>query len=238
MRADRKIFFSPGLGALLFILSIIGLCCGRKAPPPVVAPSLNAPSKAAPVLSDEEAVKRISLDRDVLAMIRKESREPFSPLNGWSPDGEQVEAPGVILPIEGQDVEQLVEKMREPLQKKGYQPYITDVAGEKVKCLTLVKDTDPYAILGIMQTNGVNCDITNEKITEKLMAWQVRFPMVILGAGQDWVEVKFRKLPSSMDAFAKEVYEFCPDCVDQGCGSVEALACEIKKTGKLFLWWD
>jgi hypothetical protein len=37
---------------------------------------------------------------------------------------------------------------------------------------------------------------------------------------------------------AQHLYEFCPDIVDQGCGSVDALADELAMTGRLVLWWD
>ena len=47
-------------------------------------------------------------------------------------------------------------------------------------------------------------------------------------------------LPSNqeMQSFAQEMYEFCPDIVEQGTGSIEELIEEIKETKKLALWWD
>ena len=41
-----------------------------------------------------------------------------------------------------------------------------------------------------------------------------------------------------MDPFAKEVYTFCPDVVDQGVGSIEALEEAIKEMHGVWLWWD
>ena len=41
-----------------------------------------------------------------------------------------------------------------------------------------------------------------------------------------------------MKAFANEVYEFCPDIVDQGVGDVEKLAAGIAATKEVYLWWD
>ncbi len=38
--------------------------------------------------------------------------------------------------------------------------------------------------------------------------------------------------------FAEEVYEFSPDTVDQGAGSIEGLMKEIRKTNRLSLLWD
>jgi len=36
----------------------------------------------------------------------------------------------------------------------------------------------------------------------------------------------------------KELYDFCPDIVDQGTGTMEALKLEITRTRELYLWWD
>jgi hypothetical protein len=34
------------------------------------------------------------------------------------------------------------------------------------------------------------------------------------------------------------MYEFCPDIVDQGVGTVARLAQELSKSRKLYFWWD
>jgi hypothetical protein len=33
------------------------------------------------------------------------------------------------------------------------------------------------------------------------------------------------------------MYQFCPDIVDQGAGSISALASELEK-GAIYFWWD
>jgi hypothetical protein len=75
-------------------------------------------------------------------------------------------------------------------------------------------------------------------VIAKLKEWQQKYPFTIAGAGLDWVEVKFAASPADPEAFAHEVYRFCPDIVDQGSGSVSELAGEINNTRTLFLWWD
>jgi hypothetical protein len=35
---------------------------------------------------------------------------------------------------------------------------------------------------------------------------------------------------------AKEAYKVCPDIVEQGANTVEALATEMKRTGRLYFW--
>jgi hypothetical protein len=34
------------------------------------------------------------------------------------------------------------------------------------------------------------------------------------------------------------MYDFCPDIVDQGVGSVKALATELRRSRSLYFWWD
>jgi hypothetical protein len=40
----------------------------------------------------------------------------------------------------------------------------------------------------------------------------------VTGAEGDAVDIQFQTLPEDMDAFVKDLYEFCPDLVDQGTG--------------------
>ncbi len=54
----------------------------------------------------------------------------------------------------------------------------------------------------------------------------------------DWLQAEFVTPPSDWNSFAQEVYEFCPDVVDQGTGSVEALSLELQQMNGVYLWWD
>jgi hypothetical protein len=71
-----------------------------------------------------------------------------------------------------------------------------------------------------------------------LKEWEIHSPFDIIGADSDWVEIEFKRLPKDLRAFIEEVYDFCPDAVDQGPGSIAELMKDIRKTKKLFLWWD
>jgi len=71
-----------------------------------------------------------------------------------------------------------------------------------------------------------------------LKEWEEYSSFDILGADNDWVELEFKSLPRDLKAFAEEVYDFCPDAVDQGPGSVKGLIKDIIRTKRLFLWWD
>jgi hypothetical protein len=70
--------------------------------------------------------------------------------------------------------------------------------------------------------------------------------------------LSFQTLPHNLKAFAEEIYEFCPDILDQGYvgeplneeaswedwqealarQTVEDLAQSLQRTKNLWLWWD
>jgi len=117
-------------------------------------------------------------------------------------------------------------------------------------------------------TGAPNFDMDTHAIITRLQAWQALCKFRIVGAGPDTVEIKFDTLPADMAAFARDVYDFCPDLVDQGTGCVaemieemdevspamqkliegvdfededygiEILKREIEQKKDLHLWWD
>nr|WP_276577812.1 MULTISPECIES: DUF4253 domain-containing protein [Bacillus] len=113
--------------------------------------------------------------------------------------------------------------------------------GSKSKCsIGSIQGNGQFDILAIQPTNGVNYEVSNKDVIFKLRKWNDRYPFIIISADYDWVDTIFSVLPTDaeMQSFAQEMYEFCPDIVEQGTESIEELVEEIKKTKKLFLWWD
>ena len=76
------------------------------------------------------------------------------------------------------------------------------------------------------------------RVLERYRNWDEKYGLRLNGAGMDWLFAEFENPPSDWTAFAREVYEFCPDVVDQGTGSVESLASEMKRMRGVYLWWD
>lgn len=58
------------------------------------------------------------------------------------------------------------------------------------------------------------------------------------GADFDYVEAEFVNPPKHMMKFAKEVYDFRPDVVEQGTDTLEMLATEMTRKNSVYLWWD
>lgn len=104
--------------------------------------------------------------------------------------------------------------------------------------VAVLRSSDPFDALRTMATNGTNYGIDTDSIITRLRQWDRRYGVRILGAGLDWVALDVSRAPSNWASFAREVYRFCPDVVDQGTRTVEALAAEMKQSRIIYLWWD
>ena len=133
-----------------------------------------------------------------------------------------------------EDAFDLVASLQPQLQPRGCQVLVTANIGNSDWCqifdlgvvdvkeqydekalVVFFKAADPSPLLWVRQTNGVNCGVYTMDVVERLDEWAERCSLAVLGAGWDWVELRFRTLPDDLESFAEEVVEFCPDTIDQ-----------------------
>ncbi|MEW6305884.1 MAG: ankyrin repeat domain-containing protein [Verrucomicrobiota bacterium] len=93
-------------------------------------------------------------------------------------------------------------------------------------------------VLLAMQTNGANYDLMSVDIIRWLDELEKEQPFELTGVNFDWCEGRFTEPIKNSRQLAKKMYEFCPDIVDQGVGTVAGLAKELQKSQVFFFWWD
>jgi hypothetical protein len=103
--------------------------------------------------------------------------------------------------------------------------------------VSVIRADDPLEPLRVMNTSGPNYHLSARRVVAKVRDWDRRYGVQLVGAGFDWLEARLRRLPENLRAFAVEVYEFCPDVVNE-VQTVDRLALEIQLTRSLYLWWD
>lgn len=154
-------------------------------------------------------------------------------------DSKIVQNPGVVFELDQDKVDVIFMNFFDKAKSKGYFLYRSEQNfGYEKDSITLLKSNDQFDIIRAAQTDGINYDIDNKAVLAKLIEWDSKYHFEIIGASLDWMEARFINKPADFLAFAKEVYEFCPDVVDQGTNTVEALAEEMERTNTLYLWWD
>jgi hypothetical protein len=80
--------------------------------------------------------------------------------------------------------------------------------------------------------------MNTEDVVERLTAWDEAYGLTIWRADVESVEFDLAKKPEAPKAFAEEIHAFCPDAVDQGVGTLEALEDQLARGDTVYLWWD
>ncbi len=189
--------------------------------------------------SDEEVlVKGLGFDPVAMNSV-KALGSSLERLMGRSVDFQRVPAAGVVLLTKPNEGHTVLIAVRRVLAGSSYSAYLNEQAfGHGPDRVAIMKTSDPYAYLAVVRTDGVNYDIDHAQVIARYRELTKRYGLLLVGAGQDWLEAKFSRQPEDWKVFAKEVYAFCPDIVDQGTGTVEALAHEMRRTNTIYLWWD
>ncbi len=89
-----------------------------------------------------------------------------------------------------------------------------------------------FAAIKSAGTNGVNYDVGNDDIVNKLEAWDAQYGIEVSEISQDSVKVTFNALPDDVAGLAKEIYEFCPDVIDQGFGVMDEMVEMMEESGQ------
>ena len=82
---------------------------------------------------------------------------------------------------------------------------------------------DPFAAVHAAATSAPNYETDNAAIIDRLTQWQSLCSFVVKSAKGDRIEIEFTTLPKDMDAFVRDLYDFCPDLVDQGTGCLHEM---------------
>lgn len=74
-----------------------------------------------------------------------------------------------------------------------------------------------------------------------LRDWKRRFGTELIGIDREVMNLRTGRMPATRPealALAREQYDYCPDIVDQGIGTIEALAAALMRETWWFFWWD
>ncbi len=149
-------------------------------------------------------------------------------------------AGGVSFDVPQEKVEALLFKAHTNFLARGFylfrydQHFSINGAPDKV---ALLPTQDKYAVMAALETNGDNYGIGTAGVIAWMKELEQQREFVLTGIGFDYMEGQFTSPVQDAQGLAKRMYQFCPDIVEQGVGSIPALVKELKK-GRLYFWWD
>lgn len=189
---------------------------------------------------ETELVHKLDFNIELMSEFKKETNSELIQLPAIDQETAEVLEEfynGIRSSISEEKANSIVKKLKPKFRTNGYLIFVFS-GEEDSKSIGVIKGTNDLDILRYRRTDGINHDYENEDLVSKISEWNDKFGLIIIGCGRDWLELEFKKLPADLDAFSEEVYEFCPDSVDQGVGEVENLKLMIKEMNGVWLWWD
>lgn len=193
------------------------------------------------LLEEEKAlVKSLNFDAKIINQIKGTTSNVIAQLPNINEETGEI-GQSTFAGIYSQSTEQqamdFILKNKREFRKKGHLIFLFEGAGNR-KNIAVIKGRDELDILRYRGTNGLNYNLDNDDIVAKVEGWDAKYGANVIGCSRDWMHIEFDVLPSSVKLFADEVYEFCPDSVDQGVGSVKELQKAIVEMHGVWLWWD
>ncbi len=104
--------------------------------------------------------------------------------------------------------------------------------------LWILPTRQKFAVMAFTGVDAPNYEIDNYIVIRWLQKLERDHPFWLTGCGRDFLSGQFIAPLSDPDDMAERMYVFCPDIVDQGTGTLEALAAELRNTNQLYFWWD
>ena len=212
--------------------------------------SCNGQSKK---LSNEESkiIQIINLNNEIAEKIKQNSTGNFEVAKGFDDREmlyENIESlknysknlpKAIKIKAKAENATQIVKNFKDELKSQNLIIYKSvENYGNEDDVVTIIKSENKFEPLYFEGTNAVNYDINTPQIVEKLKLWDSKYGVEIYGASFDLVSGEFKNQPNDIKKFASEMYEFCPDIVDQGVGSLDELINTLKESKQFFLWWD
>jgi len=107
--------------------------------------------------------------------------------------------------------------------------------------IALIPTEDHTAIPAYMQWGNWNACPPPAFHVAALRAWRDLYGAELIGLGADTIDLRVARRPATRDeavALAGAHYVYCPDIIDQGVGTLRALAAGLMASDWWFFWWD
>lgn len=189
---------------------------------------------------EKNIVNILQYDTSLIDLLEIETKSTVEQAPKFNEYAEQVDEKSDVLCFRITDEEEAFNYVflnKENYINKGYNIVVFEDDNYQ-KFIGLFKNMNDFDVLVWRQTNGINYDIDTADLIVKLKEWKGKYDFILVGCAMDWLQVNFTSNQPNYHEFAKEVYEFCPDVVDQGTETIELLAESMEEINGIYLWWD
>lgn len=172
--------------------------------------------------AEEQLATALCFDEGICELVKQHCGGPLARMTAFNDESELKEVDAVAVAVSRERVGPIIGELQPHLLPRGYRAFWTVMYNEngsqRDEVVAVLKSLDESQIIRLQRTNGWNYGVSTDAILEKIDTWRAQCEFQIVGASRDWVAIEFATLPQEICAFAEEIYEFCPDTVEQGVG--------------------
>lgn len=111
----------------------------------------------------------------------------------------------------------------------------------KIIVVALLPTSDWTEAPAYLRFGGYNDCPASEWHVAALRYWRDLYGVRLVGLSHDTLDLRVSTFPKSREEAAQQaiaLYDYCPDLVDQGSGSISELARDLMSHNWWYLWWD
>lgn len=198
-------------------------------------------------------VNGITISKSIIDSIQTWTNKTFEPLKFYHWKDSFVDAISyghydstwhgiVIHDINESIAREIFNLQYQKITREGNYLYLThfhyDKEMESLYDIAIVQAKNQFEVIKRVETRAPNYDISNQKIIDKLKIWDKEVSFKILVVDNNRVEAFMLNKPKDLKKFAQEIYEFCPEVIDTGYGSMETMLKDYKENNYFWLRWD
>jgi hypothetical protein len=113
-----------------------------------------------------------------------------------------------------------------------------ETSGLETDALALYPTRDPYEVMRVMETNGINHRLSTEDVIAWFRREEAKYPIQFGAIAYDYVGGHLMGLVPDATDFARRFITFCPDIRAESMISARQLGNEFRGTREVFCWWD
>lgn len=130
-----------------------------------------------------------------------------------------------------------------PASQPNLAPIFVDMDGKSLPIVhaLIIPVADFTTIPAHLFWGGWNANPAPAEHVAALRSWKERYGAELVSLRKDVMELRVKQRPNTVEeamALAKEHYYYCSDIVEQGVGTLSALADILLKSDWWYFWWD
>ncbi|MHB1455441.1 MAG: DUF4253 domain-containing protein [Armatimonadota bacterium] len=180
---------------------------------------------------------QIGFDENIALIVKQISKgSEISQLVECLESDEDLVINGITIDVDEEDAYEVIDALWEALDDNGYIAFYCERNyGDEPDKIAVIKSDDQLDILRIMHPEGIDGVPTEEELIAKINEWQLKYPMRIIGADFNWVEIVLSSDIANIRELTEEIRDLWPDVVENTADDYDEFVRYVEESHIIFL---